>query len=81
MPGTDDARAIWAAIHEANQAWLRGEPRATAALFDADVVGVAPDLEHTVRGRDAMVQSFVDYVSFAHTHRFLEQANVHIEAY
>jgi uncharacterized protein (TIGR02246 family) len=74
MPTVDDAAAIWSAIHDANQAWMRGEPEATAALFADDVVGVAPDLEHTVRGKAAMVKSFVDYVAYARTHRFVEQA-------
>ena len=70
----DDSDAIWRAIAGANQAWLRGDPAATAPLFAPDVVAVPPDLGATVRGRDAMVQSFVDYVAQVKTHHFTEGA-------
>jgi uncharacterized protein (TIGR02246 family) len=68
-----DEDQIWDAIVAANQAWLRGEPAAVAALFAPDVVGIHPNLDGAVRGRDAMVQSFVDYVAQVRTHHFDEQ--------
>lgn len=57
----------------ASLASQRGEPAVVASLFADDVVGIHPDLDGSVRGRAAMVQSFVDYVAQVKTHHFDEQ--------
>ena len=57
-----DARdEIWSAIVACNTAWLEGRSAETGALFAVDAIMVRPDLA-VVRGRDAIVRSFVDYV-------------------
>ena len=66
---------IWRAIKEANLAWKRGEPEATASLFADDVVMVAPAAGVRISGRDAMVKSFVDYCAAARTHFFEERSH------
>ncbi len=64
------ADAIRQRIEAANAAWFDGRPREVASLFAADAVFVAPDLETVVSGRDAIVQSYVDYVEHVPTHAF-----------
>ncbi len=61
---------ILEAIRTANRAWLEGRPREVAALFHADVVMEGADGTVLARGRDAMVQSFVDYRAAVRTHAF-----------
>lgn len=63
----DEAEAIWRAVVASNAAWTRGEPRGVADLYAEDAVMVAPDLAATVRGREAIVQSYVEYCAVART--------------
>src|SRR5262249_35781377 len=53
-----------------NRAWLEGRPADVGALFADDVVFVAADQSVALRGRAAMVQSYVDYVAAVKTHAF-----------
>jgi hypothetical protein len=66
------AAEIWKAVKACNRAWLRGEPRAAAEIFHAHVVGIAPGFAGRIEGRDAMVQSLVDYCAQVKTHLFQE---------
>ena len=71
---SDTADEIWRAVEASNRAWLDGRARDVAALFADDVVFVAPDQTVALRGRDAMVQSYVDYVAAVTTHAFTVDA-------
>ena len=63
---------IWQLVREANSAWSGGRPLDVARLFHTDVVMASPKGEILVEGRDAMVQSFVDYCEQVTTHSFEE---------
>ncbi len=67
---------IWVAIQESNRAWVGGNPKGVEALYADDVVFVAPKLAARVAGRDALVQSYVDYVNTAKTKKFDERDHV-----
>lgn len=67
MNPVDEIQAI---VHRLNDAWLNGRVEELAALFHPGVVVVAPGLAQRVAGREACVQSYVDFVSQAVVHRF-----------
>ncbi len=71
----DEAEALWHAVQACNRAWLEGRPHDTAELFAQDAVMVAPDLSTTLRGRDAIVASFVEYTASVQTLAFDVQAH------
>ena len=54
-----------------NQAWLEGKPLDLEALFDPKVVMLAPGGTR-VKGRNLLVQSFVDMCANARVHGFEE---------
>jgi uncharacterized protein (TIGR02246 family) len=64
--------SIWESILAANRAWRSGRPEAVASLFHRDVVMEAPDGRVLHRGRDAMVQGFVEYSRAVDTLHFRE---------
>jgi uncharacterized protein (TIGR02246 family) len=66
----NDAEQIWRKIHDANAAWLGGEPEKVAPLFHEDVIMTAPDGRVFLHGKDAMVRSFVSYCEHVKTHEF-----------
>jgi uncharacterized protein (TIGR02246 family) len=69
---TDEQREIWELIRRSNRAWQAGAVHEVADLFADDAVLVAPRLQGTVAGRDAIVRSYEDYVHHARTHAFEE---------
>ena len=73
---SEASEQIWKAIQAANRAWLDGRPEEVASLFHEDVVMIAPNMERVVRGRDAMVQSSIDYCAQVKTHAFTELDHV-----
>jgi ketosteroid isomerase-like protein len=54
-----------------NQAWLEGKPLDLEALFDPKVVVLAPG-GTCIKGRNVLVQSFVDMCENARVHGFEE---------
>ncbi len=73
--------SIWEAILAANRAWREGRPEDVASLFHRDVVMEAPDGRTVCRGREAMVQSFVEYTRAVDTLHFREtDYDVHVAA-
>jgi uncharacterized protein (TIGR02246 family) len=64
--------SIWEAVLAANRAWREGRPHEVASLFHRDVVMEAPDGRVLRRGRQAMVQSFVEHVRAVETLHFRE---------
>jgi len=70
--GPSEEDDLWQAIKDANDAWTRGDPRDVAPLFHAHAVMVAPAMKARLHGRDAMVESYLDYCRQAKTHAFEE---------
>ncbi len=67
----DDVKdALVALIQEANDAWRAGRPEAVASLFHEDAVLASPTGDVIARGRDAIVQSYVDFCRVARTIAF-----------
>jgi hypothetical protein len=64
--------SIWEAVLAANRAWRAGRPEEVASLFHRDVVMEAADGRTLCRGREAMVQSFVEYTRAVETLHFRE---------
>lgn len=63
---------LWEAVVASNRAWFEGRPRDVAPLFHADAVAVFLAADHRLVGRDAIVESYVQYVERAKTHAFVE---------
>lgn len=57
---TRDADAIWTAIEDSNTAWLEGRPQDVESLFDEDAVLVAPGLADRIKGKAAVVATYVE---------------------
>lgn len=66
-----DEEAIWYAISQANDAWVRGEVNQLAKLFGRNAVLVAPRLEGRMQGREAIAASYEEYNRKANTHSFV----------
>jgi hypothetical protein len=64
---------IWRAVRASNAAWLAGRAQDAGRLLHPEVVVVAPDLQRTVVGREAVVASFAAFVKQAKVHRFEER--------
>ncbi len=52
-------------IRKLNEAWQRGRFDELAECFDRDVVMLLPDGDQTLRGRDAMVASYREFLDVA----------------
>jgi hypothetical protein len=68
--------SIWEAVLAGNRAWREGRPEDVASLFHRDAVMEAPDGRTLCRGREAMVQSFVEYTRAVDTLHFRETDHV-----
>jgi len=53
-----------------NDTWQRGDVDALNAYYHADVVLLPPDLGEPIRGRDAVVGSYRDFLDSARLNRF-----------
>lgn len=69
-----EAGNVWARIVSSNRAWFEGRPCEVASIFHPEVVLVSGG-EVRLRGREAMVQSYVDYCGAVKTHAFAEGAH------
>lgn len=65
----DDVKDL---IRELNETWLRGRIDDLGQFFARDVVVAPPGDKHRVIGREAVVDSFRQFVEQAKTHRFDE---------
>lgn len=63
---------LWSRVRDANRAWTGDRPEDVSDLFHPDAVVVSRDGRVVVRGRDAIVASFVEYCEQARTHSFEE---------
>jgi len=75
-----EEQAIWQAVHNANRAWMSGNPLGVEQLFHQNVICVAPGFARRSEGRQAMVESFVDYCAHVKTH-FFEEKNPAIDLF
>lgn len=66
-----DGEEIWALIDRSNDAWMSGRPAETAALYAEDAVQVAPGLDAEITGRDAIVDTYEQFVAQASVERFV----------
>src|SRR5437868_11119135 len=69
---TDEQREIWELIRASNRAWTSGAPLDVARMFDEAAVMIAPQLASRIEGRDAIVQTYVDYSQHSRTDLFEE---------
>jgi uncharacterized protein (TIGR02246 family) len=75
----DDHREIWSLIDRCNSAWTCGRPREVDTLYAEDAILVAPGLEDTIRGRAAIVETYLQFVSAATVERFdTVQRSLHV---
>ena len=64
------AAAVRAFIAELNDCWQRGDVEALTHCYHPDVVLLPPDLGPPIRGRDAVVASYRDFLDAARLDRF-----------
>jgi uncharacterized protein (TIGR02246 family) len=73
-----DCHEIWTLIDRCNDAWTAGRPADAGLLYADDAVLVAPGLADTVRGRDAITETYVQFLSAATVERFdVERRSLH----
>jgi uncharacterized protein (TIGR02246 family) len=65
-----DRHEIWTLIDRCNDAWTTDRPAEAGGLYADDAVLVAPGLADTVRGRDAITETYVQFVAAATVERF-----------
>lgn len=71
--GTDETpEEVTSALKAINRSWLEGNPEAAGPLFHEDVLVLLTGFTGRVRGRDALVKSFVEFCSNASIQRFEE---------
>lgn len=63
---------VWALVQETNRKWLAGEAEQIADRFHPEVVMASPDGQVLSRGREAMVDGFVQYCAAVKTLHFEE---------
>jgi uncharacterized protein (TIGR02246 family) len=66
----DDRHEIWTLIDQCNDAWTSSRPSDVAVLYAEDAVLVAPGVADTIIGRDAIVDTYVQFVRTATVDRF-----------
>lgn len=70
---TDEQMEIWNLVRESNRAWMSDSVHELASFFEEKAVLVKPDLAGRIEGRDAIVESYQDFVHHARTHAFEER--------
>lgn len=68
-----DHEDVAGVVQAMNDAWIEGRIDDLVPLFHEDVVMAAPD-GNRISGRDAMIESFRQYVAVAKTHEFTTEA-------
>jgi uncharacterized protein (TIGR02246 family) len=66
----DDRDEIWTLIDQCNDAWTSGRPSEVAVLYAEDAVLVAPGVADTIIGRDAITDTYIQFVRTATVERF-----------
>lgn len=70
--------AIEAALARITECWRSGHPQRMAALLDPDIVMVLPEFSGRVTGRDALIESFVQFGREASVLEYQEQ-ELHVD--
>ncbi len=70
MEQTDDRAAVEALVRALNDAWLAERIEDLGAFFDENAVLVAPGGARRIVGREAVVESYRQYVELARTLAF-----------
>ena len=65
-------QAVWRVIRKINAAWVGGQPEAIAAYFHENIIIVAPNGKDRVHGRQACVQTYIDFCAQAQILDFAE---------
>jgi ketosteroid isomerase-like protein len=72
MAETPDEQEIKRALHDLNQAWVKGHPEQIAKYLHPQIVFASPDLKQRMLGREDCVATYVDFCSQATIHSFNE---------
>jgi uncharacterized protein (TIGR02246 family) len=62
---TDDQKEAWEVVRRINAAWLEGHPEQLPELFHDRVVVVGPDGTRYGEGKDAVVESYRQFIQQA----------------
>ena len=69
---TQAEQELWNLVLDSNRRWLSGEPRALSRVYREDAVMATPGFAQRLRGRETLVQSYIEYNERAKTHGFVE---------
>ncbi len=64
------AEEVWQTVQALNACWLEGRPQALDPFFHEQVVMAMPGLVERVRGREAIVGSYAEFLKQATVHAF-----------
>jgi hypothetical protein len=80
MPSSPETYdAVAKTIRRITAAWRNGAPDRMAAMIDERFVTVAPGFTHRVEGRDALIESFAEFLHQAKVHEY-EQRSLEVDA-
>ena len=76
---TEQEREVWGVVNAINEAWVNDRAPQVALHLHPDCVMASPDFSQYLRGKDAVVNSYVEYTKMARTLAFgLSNASVDI---
>lgn len=67
---TELQREAWSVVHAINEAWVNNRAGKIGVHLHPECVMASPDFDQYLRGKEAVVQSYVDYTQQAKTMAF-----------
>ena len=67
---TEQEREVWGVVNAINEAWVGNRAEKIALHLHPDCVMTSPDFDQYLRGKEAVVKSYVDYTNMAKTKAF-----------
>ena len=67
---TEEEREAWGVVHAINEAWVNDRANKIGVHLHPDCVMASPDFDQYLRGKKAVVDSYVEYTSMAKTLAF-----------
>lgn len=76
---SEQEREVWGVVNAINEAWVNNRAAQVALHLHPDCVMASPDFDQYLRGKEAVVNSYIEYTKMARTLAFgLSNASVDI---
>ncbi len=67
---TEEEREVWSIVNAINEAWVNNRAEKIAVHLHPKCVMTSPDFKQYLRGKEAVVNSYVEYTKMAKTKAF-----------